>query len=428
MNYEMKLLKHQAEFIEDTTTKYLALVGGYGCGKSKALAMKAITLAALNCGFMGAVLSPTFGMATKTIMPALEECLDELNIKYKKQKSAATYTLKFPGGRESVIYILSAENHNRLRGMNLAWWCVDEMDTIDRAIADAAFKQLSARLRVGPNKQGAIASTPEGFKWLYNFLVTEANDKDGNPKTDRRMIKAKTRDNPFLEEDYIQSLLDTYPSNLISAYLEGEFVNLEQGSVYYAFDRIENATTLTIEDFSSREYVPHVGVDFNVGKTSAAIFFVKDNEPYFVHEITDALNTEDLIRKMNVYFLGWKYTKVYVYPDASGANRSSKTSMTDLQLLQQWHYTVMAKTQNPRVKDRVGSVNTMVCNALGKRRFHVNPKTCPKLVEALEKQAYTKKGEPDKTSGFDHVLDAMGYGVSYLWPMKSRSGGTVEVR
>jgi hypothetical protein len=47
----------------------------------------------------------------------------------------------------------------------------------------------------------------------------------------------------------------------------------------------------------------------------------------------------------------------------------------------------------------------------------VNPETCPHLVEALEKQAYDKHGEPDKTGGLDHVIDAAGYFVVYRYPI-----------
>jgi hypothetical protein len=39
------------------------------------------------------------------------------------------------------------------------------------------------------------------------------------------------------------------------------------------------------------------------------------------------------------------------------------------------------------------------------------------LVESLEKQSYDKNGEPDKKAGFDHIVDAAGYFVSYRYPV-----------
>jgi hypothetical protein len=65
----------------------------------------------------------------------------------------------------------------------------------------------------------------------------------------------------------------------------------------------------------------------------------------------------------------------------------------------------------------------------GKRRLRVNADQCPTFAESLEKQAYNDKGEPDKTSGFDHTNDAGGYFIAYRFPVingkviKTKIGG-----
>ena len=50
-------------------------------------------------------------------------------------------------------------------------------------------------------------------------------------------------------------------------------------------------------------------------------------------------------------------------------------------------------------------------------RLRVNVERCPQLTEALEQHAYDDKGEPDKTQGYDHITDALGYAVHYLMPL-----------
>jgi hypothetical protein len=95
-------------------------------------------------------------------------------------------------------------------------------------------------------------------------------------------------------------------------------------------------------------------------------------------------------------------------------------SESDLSLLKAAGFRVCVNSVNPAVKDRVLSVNAML-NKDGKRRYKVNPQTCPHLVESLEKQAYDKNGEPDKTAGFDHVIDATGYFISYKFPIVKRT-------
>jgi len=63
-------------------------------------------------------------------------------------------------------------------------------------------------------------------------------------------------------------------------------------------------------------------------------------------------------------------------------------------------------------------MNRMI-HADGKRRLKVNPDTCPQLVMSLEQQAYDKNGEPDKSNGWDHIVDAQGYYIEARFPLKS---------
>jgi hypothetical protein len=58
------------------------------------------------------------------------------------------------------------------------------------------------------------------------------------------------------------------------------------------------------------------------------------------------------------------------------------------------------------------AVNQMI-HREGSRRLLINPDTCPTVIEGLERQAYDKNGEPDKSSGFDHLNDALGYMIHY---------------
>ena len=48
--------------------------------------------------------------------------------------------------------------------------------------------------------QLAMASTPEGYKIMYELFCLEAD------KPDRRLIKAATTENPYLPEGFIESL------------------------------------------------------------------------------------------------------------------------------------------------------------------------------------------------------------------------------
>ena len=108
---------------------------------------------------------------------------------------------------------------------------------------------------------------------------------------------------------------------------------------------------------------------------------------------------------------------VMVYPDASGKSRKSvNASESDLSLLRQAKFTVCVNMTNPAIKDRVLSVNAMI-HRDGERRYRINSDACPHLTEAIEKQAYADNGEPDKSTGLDHITDAAGYFIAYRWPI-----------
>ena len=112
---------------------------------------------------------------------------------------------------------------------------------------------------------------------------------------------------------------------------------------------------------------------------------------------------------------------ITVYPDASGGNTSSKNaSESDLSILRAAGFTVRADAANPAVKDRVASVNGMIRNAQGERRWRINADDCPVLTECLEQQAYDAQGDPDKSGGLDHGPDALGYFICHRYPVVRR--------
>jgi len=167
-------------------------------------------------------------------------------------------------------------------------------------------------------------------------------------------------------------------------------------------------------------------MDFNVGKMSA-IVHVEDtardinprgNAPLkitsAVDEIMGVLDTPAMISVIQEKYPNHRIT---IYPDASGQNRkSSNASETDISQLKA-AFRVKNKNKNPFVKDRVASVQAMLCNANGDRRYFVNEALCPETCDSLEQQVYDKQGAPDKTHDNDHPNDALGYYIHSEYPI-----------
>lgn len=398
---ELRLLNHQYELVADTTTNILGLVSGYGGGKTFAACHKAMTLMLSNAGYDGIITEPNYPLLVQILIPELKKALEFFEIPYRLSVADTIFYCSV-GGVETRIICKSMESVDRIIGINAAWVVMDEFDTAKQELAYGAYLKLLARIRVGNVKQMVIVSTPEGFKAMYRIFVSEKN------RGDKRLIKAKTADNKYLDKNYIETLRAIYPSNMLGAYLDGEFLNLTAGSVYPEFNRLLNATN---EVINATEPL-HIGMDFNVGKMATAVCVLRNDTPHAVAEHTGMLDTPTTIALLKARYPDHK---IIIYPDASGQSRkSNNASETDLTLLRQAGFQVMVNFSNPAVKDRILTVGKMVES----RDFKINPDLCPELVEAFEKQAYDKNGEPDKTSGFDHLLDAIGYLISYRYPIR----------
>ncbi len=399
----MSLTQTQKEFAT-SREPYPCFVGGFGSGKTAAAIARAMALKAHFPQCDVAYYLPSFPLVEDIAMRRFPELCERKGWAYKARGGTSPH-IEFPNAGR--IMFRSMSTPASIVGYEVAHSICDELDTMPTALARDAWNKIIARnrQRCPIANTVAVATTPEGFGFVYERWV-----KDRKPGY--VLFRAKTMDNAAnLPADYIDNLRNSYPSNLLSAYLDGEFVNLAAGSVYPAFDRNLNATTETV-----REAEPlHIGMDFNVTHGAAVVHVLREGLPYAVDEFTEVFDTPAMILLIRKRY---PLNSIFIYPDASGKNRKSQNaSESDISLLRQARFTVCANPANPAVKDRVLSMNKIIET----REYKVNPDTCPTLVESLEQQPYDKHGEPDKTGGLDHVIDAAGYFVAYKFPVVKRN-------
>jgi hypothetical protein len=403
----------QLAFVDDTATQILGISAGYGAGKTRSLCAKAIHLAAANQGFIGAVMEPTGPLIRDIWQNDFDDFLEAYDIPYTFRASPLPeYTLHLPGG-DTKILCRSFENWSRIIGLNLAWVLADEIDTVAPSIASKAFPKILGRLRAGNVRQFGAASTPEGFRWMWNTFGSD----EAQQRTDRRLIKMRTADNPHLPPDFIERLQANYDPNLLKAYLDGDFVSLTTGQVYDRFDRTKHVR----EDFAAieDEETILVGIDFNVGNTNAALAVRRGRELFFFDEIAGAHDTDAIGQELRRRY---PHARILGYPDASGANRSTNSSRSDVAILASYDISNMSPKANPPIRDRVAAVQAALENGKAETRLWVHPR-CRKLIECLELQSYSEKGEPDKEAGYDHMNDAAGYLVHRVFEVGRATAG-----
>lgn len=387
---EIQLLDHQDEFLYSDHPS-TGLVAGFGSGKSYIGAIKSskkLIELKTNVGYY----LPTYQLIKDIAFENFANILDTFQVPFRLNETDKVFKTNYGN-----IFLRSMDNPQNIIGYETGYSLIDEADVLPTDKMEKAYKAIVARNRsILPNgviNSTDMVSTPEGFKFLYNYYVKEGNKR-------RKLIQANTLDNPYLPQSYIENLYDTYPKEQLEAYMRGQFVNLTSGSVYRNFNRkknVDNSKEAKTTD------ILYVGMDFNITNMAATISIKDGNIRYVVDEIVDVYDTGEMAAELKRRY---PQNRIIIYPDVAGGARNT-SGKSDHDLLRQSGFKVVVPSKNPFVRDRINSVNKEFEELI----TFINENKCPSLIEALETQSYNKNGEPDKQGGFDHILDAFGYEV-----------------
>jgi len=401
LTLEFKTLPHQREFIKETDN--VILVGGYRAGKSQAGTYKTILKKLQNPTYSVAYYLPTYGLIRDIAFDKFPTVLDELGLRHTLNKTDKEIHIQNYG---SIIF-RSMENPETIVGYEVAYSLIDEADVLPMEKMDKVYKKILARNSVTQKPHVDAVSTPEGFKWLYKMA------NSGHFK----VIRAKTQNNKFISDGYVQELKAQYPENLLLAYLEGEFVNLTTGTIYRYFKR-DTHNSNKIHNGTEQIYI---GQDFNTGGC-VSIVYVKRNDDMHAVDEYESYDTRGIINNTKAKYPSCSIT---FYPDASGNAKKTSASTTDIQMLREAGFQVLVNPRNPAVKDRHNITN----NRFEKNKLFINTTKCPKLTNAFEQHAYATNGEPEKFTGagtIDDYTDAGTYPVAYMYPIEVRKSDIIS--
>ena len=392
--------------------KFRAFIGGFGSSKTfsgcMAMCKHFWEFPGINQGYF----APTFSMIRDIFYPTIEEVAFAfgLNVEIK----LGVREVSFYSGRQyrGTTICRSMDKPGNIIGFKIGHALIDELDTLPINKAEDAWQKIIARMRYkAPGVLNGIdvASTPEGFRFCHKKFV-QLPQENPDLLNNYGLVQASTYENAkYLPDDYISSLIESYPEELIQAYLNGQFTNLTSGTVFRSYDRKRCNSNETIKE---KEPL-FIGQDFNVQKMASAVFVQRIDGYHAVAELKDVFDTPDVVKIIKDRWAD-KGHRIIMYPDASGASRKSvDASKSDIALLTQAGFAVRAHASNPAIKDRILATN----KAFEVGKIKVNARACPTIARCLEQQAYDDNGEPDKKSGFDHMNEAFSYLIAYEMPI-----------
>jgi hypothetical protein len=347
----------------------------------------------------------------------LFEILNRSDIPYELHKAENMLVMK--DTRSRVIF-RPVEEFERLRGTNLAWFGLDELTYT----TEDAWLRLEGRLRDPRASRlcGFAVWTPKGFDWVYRRFIRE-------PVEGYEVMLAPTFENRFLTArvpDYYERLRRSYDERFYEQEVLGQYLNVQEGQVYHAFDRLQNV----VEGGVNPRLPLLWGLDFNVDPMSSVVAQIDGDTVAVIDEIViSRATTEDACKEFLDRFPRHA-AGLIVYGDASGLRRQT-TGSSDYQVIQRFlqgegfgAVTYRVPKTNPPVRDRVNLVNGLLRSAGGERRLLVNPR-CKELILDFEEVSY-KQGsvqiDKERNPRRTHLSDALGYLIWQERGMRAKAG------
>ena len=393
----MQLTLPQSEILLNNS-RFKTVVAGRRFGKTflsvNMILKEAVTGVDKNCWYV----APTYGSAKEI---AWDMLIHTIPPEYVYKTNESSLTLRLING--SVISLKGAEKPNNLRGRALDFCVLDEFaDMRPEAWHEVIRPSLSDR-----QGSAVFIGTPKGRNHFYDLW---AKGIDGANNWSSFQYTTIQGENVPAEE--IEAARADLDERTFKQEYEAEFVTY-QGLIYYGFSREESV--LDMKDDSG---TLHIGMDFNLDPMSAVICIRKGEKLYAVDEIVMyGSNTDEMVAEIKDRYGN---RNIIIYPDpASRQRKTSAGGRTDLSILQNAGFSVKAKNSHALVRDRINAVNSRLLSGDGKRHFYVSPK-CKQTIKSLERQTY-KEGTsiPNKDDGFDHMNDAVGYLIEYLFPVRT---------
>ena len=400
---DVGVLPHQRSFINSNAPS-TGLVAGFGAGKSYSGTLKTIIKKMMYPTIKVAYYLPTYGHIRDIAFVKFCDMCNELGLSYQLNRSDKELHIQGYG----TIIFRNLSDPDSIIGYSVGYSLIDECDVLPKAKMDRAFKQILARNREilpdGKPNQVDVVGTPEGFRWFYSRFVENANDS-------YKLIRAKTTDNPYLPDDYVDTLREAYDPVLLSQYIEGEFVNVNGSAVYHQFDRDVHV----VPNMEFNKSLPLIiTFDFNINPYNSILLLqVIDG---VVHVIDNAIiKNKPLVDSLSYLKQKFDYLGAYlysatIYGDASGNSRSQGTAVTNYDFIKDaGFHKVKIKRANPRVQDRVNIVNSMLRNAKGDVKLKIT-ECNQELINDMEQMSYDEKGIVDKSNqDISHTSDSLGY-------------------
>ncbi len=335
-----------------------------------------------------------------------------------KSKSESDLVVRLHNGSE--IHIIGLDKPERIEGQPWHGCHITEFGNLKGI---EAWNSNIRPVLSDTNGWALLDGVPEGRNFYYDVAIKSCG---GIIPTSEKGIGSYATDDKdwayyhwfssdVLNADEIAAVKEELDERTFRQEYEGSFESYE-GLAYKEFGA-HNLDRSLKEDGN----IISVGMDFNVDPMTATLGHIKGDTYEQFGEIW--LNNSNTFEMRDELLKRFTFAdRIVIYPDSTGKAEKSNATRSDLAILEDAGFTVNARSINPRQRDRINNVNSFIKKRDSGIKYKVNPGTCPKTINDLNKRESLPDGRLDKNQEKEqqigHISDGLGYLISYNFPLQ----------
>lgn len=368
--------------------------------------------------------APTYNQAKKIFWNDIKDfCVSGL---LPKRPSESDLVVFLPNGSE--IHVFGLDKPERFEGTPWDGGIIDEFGNLKQGAWESnIFPALNT---VNPTRPDYRAwcwciGVPEGLNFYYDMCTKAETGEDSNFKV------FHWKSSEILPQDVIDAAKKAMSLKQFRQEFEARFESAG-GRIYEDYSK---------DNYTAERILPHEQLlwmhDQNFTPLSSAIGvrrgpknergnYTHNNWLYLLDEIilTSAVSRQSAIEFVEK-FKDHQNRKVLIYGDPAGragekhGQQSAYTEIEGVLRANGWTFERRVKPSHPAIKDRQNAVRAKILNAANEISLFVNPNTAPWCSRGLSTVQH-KEGSSfleDDSNQYQHVTTAIGYCISYEWPI-----------
>lgn len=382
----------------NATQTHKGIRGGVRSGKTYSLGAEAIRVSYLNRPLYHLSLSPSFDLATVTVIPVLQELCENNGLQYDWIKSNNLFQIVHGTQKKDIANILIYGADSIFKGITAGSGDLNEPFSIPKDKFTVWWERISHHKSKYLLRMWGGTAEPEKMTWGHQYYKM---------KTSKQIYldTFTTYDNKFLSKEYISSLEDKYDPRMRRVYMLGECLNLSADKAYHQFDNEVNVAKYetVLQQIRSRlQNLVVLSFDFNVTPMCAVETWVNGLESFQVDEYKILSSNTRELAELGVFRIMQRYeldkTSFIITGDASGKKgdtRSQDRTYNDYIIIKEIldqhpeiNYTFKVPEMNPFVMDSVNYTN----NLFYKKVLFICD-NCKDTIEDLELVAWKQGAE-----------------------------------